>query len=171
MEIIAGYVLDSTDCDDSNNLIYPGTTEICDYLDNDCDGIIDDNLSYIHSYEDSDSDDCDDTNPFIYPGADEILNGLDDNCNELIDEGLSLEETDLNAIVIYPNPTDNILYINWPNSEQGTFQLINISGEIIKSFNKIYPFNILDVSKYASGVYFLKINSAEIVTEIKFIKE
>jgi hypothetical protein len=194
LEIIAGYVLDSTDCDDSNNLIYPGTTEICDYLDNDCDGIIDDNLSYIHSYEDSDSDnygnpevdslscelpigfveddsDCDDTNPLIYPGADEILNGIDDDCNELIDEGLSLEETDLNAIVIYPNPTDNILYINWPNSEQGTFQLINISGEIIKSFNKIYPFNILDVSKYASGVYFLKINSAEIVTEIKFIKE
>ncbi|MBK7569002.1 MAG: hypothetical protein IPI31_14365 [Bacteroidetes bacterium] len=174
MEIIAGYVLDSTDCDDSNNLIYPGTTEICDYLDNDCDGIIDDNLSYIHSYEDSDSDnygnpevdslscelpigfveddsDCDDTNPLIYPGADEILNGIDDDCNELIDEGLSLEETDLNAIVIYPNPTDNILYINWPNSEQGIFQLINISGEIIKSFNKIYPFNILDVSKYASG--------------------
>ena len=65
-------------------------------MDNDCDGIIDDNLSYIHSYEDSDSDnygnpevdslscelpigfveddsDCDDTNPLIYPGADETV--------------------------------------------------------------------------------------------------
>jgi len=38
----SGYVLDNTDCDDSDNAVYPGAEEICDNeVDNDCDGNID----------------------------------------------------------------------------------------------------------------------------------
>jgi len=31
-----GFVLDGTDCDDSNEWTYPGADEICDGVDNDC---------------------------------------------------------------------------------------------------------------------------------------
>ena len=34
----AGYTTDNTDCDDSTNTVSPGATEVCDLLDNDCDG-------------------------------------------------------------------------------------------------------------------------------------
>ena len=37
----AGYVLKSGDCNDKNSSINPGATEICDGVDNDCDGVID----------------------------------------------------------------------------------------------------------------------------------
>ncbi len=38
----AGFVTDDTDCDDTRSAVHPGTAEICDGLDNDCNAVIDD---------------------------------------------------------------------------------------------------------------------------------
>ncbi len=35
------------DCDDTNPNAHPGGTEICDGVDNDCNGIVDDNMTYV----------------------------------------------------------------------------------------------------------------------------
>jgi hypothetical protein len=109
----AGYILISGDCDDSNPQANPGKTEVCDGFDNDCDGLIDENLGVTY-YRDADQDgfgtltisiiscsgaptgyvanstDCNDNNPLIKPGGIEICNGFDDNCNGTIDEGVKI---------------------------------------------------------------------------------
>ncbi len=101
------------DCDDTNKDIYPGATENCDALDNDCDGITDpeNSIGCQPWYYDGDSDgfgssskfkclcgavglyntqksgDCDDLDPMAHPLANEVCNGRDDNCNGQVDEG------------------------------------------------------------------------------------
>jgi hypothetical protein len=107
-----GYVANDDDCDDGSTSISPVSTEICDGVDNDCDGEIDESGSVgeLTWYRDADGDgfgsagesvractepegyvsvatDCDDTDGAVHPGAAESCDGLDDDCDGSVDEG------------------------------------------------------------------------------------
>jgi hypothetical protein len=104
-----GYVTDDSDCDDTNAASWPGNTEVCDGVDNDCDGEADQGLLST-LYPDADADgygdpsapvvgcdardgyvsdatDCDDVNAAIYPGARETCDAADEDCDGRIDNG------------------------------------------------------------------------------------
>ena len=107
----SGHVARDGDCDDGDRSINPGASESCNDVDDDCDGRIDDGLSFTDYYTDGDGDgygdgratsscapvagmvtddgDCDDTDPSVNPDARESCNGEDDDCDGSTDEGLS----------------------------------------------------------------------------------
>lgn len=51
-----GYVTRAGDCNDNNAQIKPGVTDVCDNIDNDCDGSIDENATKKNWYKDYDGD-------------------------------------------------------------------------------------------------------------------
>ncbi len=109
-EFQQGYSETNTDCDDSNDAIFPGNEEICNQIDDDCNGKIDEGVE-LPFYADTDGDgygndniviyacevsegfsailgDCDDSSALVYPGANEICNNIDDDCDNEIDENV-----------------------------------------------------------------------------------
>ncbi|MFH1463588.1 MAG: MopE-related protein [Pseudomonadota bacterium] len=110
-EAPGGYAALGGDCDDTEAQANPGLEEVCDAIDNDCDGTSDepDAVDAPTWYRDLDGDgygtsdstmiqceqpsgygafpdECDDGDAAVYPGADELCNGIDDDCDGTTDE-------------------------------------------------------------------------------------
>ena len=96
------------DCDDNDPRAYPKLEEVCDGIDNDCDGQVDEGVSIV-AYWDRDGDgfgdpdkarrvcampedgvseagDCDDLDPTSHPNGVEVCDEADNNCDGQIDE-------------------------------------------------------------------------------------
>ncbi|MFZ5478643.1 MAG: MopE-related protein [Myxococcota bacterium] len=109
-DVPAGYVADASDCDDTDDTISPAGTEVCDGVDQNCDGTADDGLDFTDWYMDADSDgygdvsasasacaqptgyvadatDCDDGDAASNPGGTEVCDGADNDCDGTDDEG------------------------------------------------------------------------------------
>jgi hypothetical protein len=96
------------DCNDGEVEINPSENELCDDVDNDCAGGIDegcddDNDGFCDSSMEvngtpltclSGGGDCQDEDPDINPGQVELCNGINDNCTGGTDEGLTAPAND-----------------------------------------------------------------------------
>lgn len=108
------FVASTGDCDDYRKTVYPGAQELCNMLDDNCDGQIDENAVPVDLWPDADGDgyydartekmgtpkvgcaglkgwaaepgDCQPMNKAVNPGIAEVCNNLDDDCDGDVDE-------------------------------------------------------------------------------------
>ena len=125
-----GYCAD-VDCDDEDASVNPGATEICNDVDDDCDGSTDEGVT-THVYRDLDLDgygdelggtdtcgvpsgytsrtgdmDCNDADASINPGASEICgDGIDQDCNEA-DEACPETDADGDGVSVEDGDCDD----------------------------------------------------------------
>jgi predicted esterase len=156
----SGYVTIAGDCNDSKATIHPNATELCDGIDNDCDGVIDDGLALKKFYYDGDKDgyggttsknacaappgyvtaggDCNDNNASVQPGAGEVPgNGIDDNCNGTIDESATSKFVKVN---IYggTNPYSNAEWNNWNVVASKSVSALKYSNATVSTVGAVF---------------------------------
>ncbi|GAX61494.1 hypothetical protein SCALIN_C22_0208, partial [Candidatus Scalindua japonica] len=150
-----GYTEDEGDCDNTDPSINPGVQEVCDGIDNNCDGQTDEGVTTAY-YEDKDGDgygnpgsvsnacsqpsgfvtnngDSDDNDPAINPDALEICDGIDNNSNGQVDEGVMTAfyaDTDSDG---YGNPGDSIMACEPPSG------YVSNSTDCDDTNNNIHP--------------------------------
>jgi hypothetical protein len=171
------------DCDDANDQIYPGATEICDAVDNDCDGSTDEGLTFITYYTDADNDgfgtgstglsfcenpgpgfsannlDCNDANGQINPNAIDILdNGIDENCDG-VDGYLGIQVISDMNVVVSPNPNAGSFTIEFnqlvTNAE---INLTDLNGKVVRVYQLSGDSIQISDSKLEKGVYLLNVS-------------
>ncbi len=113
---IEGYVEVLGDCDDNDPLTYVGATELCDNVDNNCNGSVDEFVSTIRQWVDADgdghgdpsstpirecerrdgfapnNDDCDDSDSSRFPGNIDLCDGVDNDCDLRVDDDATFND-------------------------------------------------------------------------------
>ncbi len=170
-----GFVENKLDCNDQDPMINPDSPEICDDIDNDCNGLEDDNIPYYNYYTDLDGDgfgnalqsinichetpptsfvtdntDCNDDTAFAdlqYPGNEEVAdNGIDEDCSG-VDLYLKTK--------LFPNPFGEMLTVRYASEEELNYQIVNIGGQLIVNESTTPVFNEMTIQlpHLASGIY------------------
>lgn len=83
---------------------------------------------------------------------------------------LSTVETSIDNLILYPNPTKDVLNVNSSlNLTNAIYTVFNLQGKRV--LNAKLTSNIIDVSQLSSGNYLLRIISNEATKTQKFIKQ
>ncbi|WP_242095158.1 MopE-related protein [Aestuariivivens sediminicola] len=154
-----GYVSDNTDCNDGDLNVNPGAAEICDGIDNDCDGQTDE------GFTDTDSDgvaDCIDNCPNTpNPGQEDAnTNGIGDAC-----EGLSVEDLNFSSIRVVPNPFSSALQVQLSNYFDGktiAITLYDLNGRVVYKATTSSENGLVKIERLSQlhkGIYLLKLHA------------
>ena len=71
---------------------------------------------------------------------------------------------------IFPSPTSSHLNLRGPNEEYAV-KILNVQGQLFYEINHIQGQQLLDVSSFPSGLYFLLVTSSKGNLSLRFVKE
>lgn len=186
---LPGYVTNDLDCATEDNSVYPNAPEICDGIDNNCNDLVDEDITIYTYYLDDDEDgfgdplmaidtcletvplgyvenneDCDDDLVEVNPNADEIPNNdIDEDCDgEILTVGIEEFGADY-YITLAPNPVVDNLTVKHSLPFSATLHIINNLNKVVAAHNLPASENtaIISLNQLPSGVYYVIISNLE----------
>lgn len=187
-----GYATQNGDCNDNNDAINPGSAEICDNLDNNCNNQTDEGLTFVNYFVDADNDgfgtgvaqsfcsnpgagfalqagDCNDNNNAIYPGATDISdNGIDENCDS-VDGYLGIDNVQFGNVQLYPNPNNGTFQLKGDFVDGAEVIITDLNGKVLGKFQALENNQEIAINGMLSGCYFVNIRNNEAQKVLRFI--
>jgi len=193
--IQVGLSPNNLDCDDNDSNINPDAVEICDNIDNNCDGNVDEGLLNVAYYEDADNDgfgnsnsmisdcaqpagyvtvggDCDDTDDQIYPDATDVFgDAIDQNCDG-VDGYLSVSEDVFFEISASPNPGNTFVMVAVSeNFGTMTAEMISSDGRAVNvPFSTVEGGVEIQTASLVPGMYIIRLSNGNVFTTVRWIK-
>ncbi|MCZ8330249.1 MAG: T9SS type A sorting domain-containing protein [Flavobacterium sp.] len=93
---------------------------------------------------------------------------VDDVCNSL---NTSVNEIESNNIILFPNPTDDIVHISTPNETINQINVYDITGRLLKSQNGNNENEIISIQELPSAMYVLEVKTDKESRTTKIIKQ
>jgi len=107
----------------------------------------------------------------VYLGVD--VTGSPNVCFETDCNGIceitKIEEYKKEVLSIFPNPSDDIINIEFENINNATIEIYNISGRLV--FSKVLNSKVekIDITDLSEGIYFIKVRQEKNVIVEKLI--
>lgn len=102
------------------------------------------------------------------------VDGVNVSVNGTTEGGLILNASDKNAFSVWPNPTVDKVYLNFPKaSGDGMVMVYSLSGDLVyqQQFSMASPLSEIDVHSFAKGIYVLEYQVNEGSQKLKFVKK
>ena len=90
---------------------------------------------------------------------------------EIDTSALSTGDHALQALVLYPNPVTNSLYIQSPLASELSYRIYDLTGKALSTHHQSGQSHSIDVSGLAKGIYLLKATHKNNTTAMQFVKQ
>jgi hypothetical protein len=85
--------------------------------------------------------------------------------------GINEINASLSGMAVYPNPASSDFLVSFHSAQLKTIRVMDLTGRIIHEVSSGEARVNFDISEFASGIYFVRAQSGDLVETIKLIKE